>query len=62
MLARVQSCAVHGIEGIPLAVEVDNSPETNNTTIVGLPDTAIRESRDRVFSAIKNSGFRLALA
>lgn len=58
MLARVQSCAVQGIEGVPLAVEVDNSYGTNRQTIVGLPDMAIRESQDRVFSAIKNSGFR----
>lgn len=58
MLARVQSCAVHGIEGIPLSIEVDNSPGKNLLTIVGLPDMAIRESRERVFSAIKNSGYR----
>lgn len=41
-------------------MDVDNSPGTNNTTIVKLPDTAIRESQDRTFSAIKNSGFRVA--
>ena len=58
MLARVQSCAVHGIEGIPLSIEVDNSPGTNNLTLVGLADMAIRESRERVTSAIKNSGYR----
>lgn len=58
MLARVQSCAVHGIEGIPLAIEVDNSPGTNKTTLVGLADMAIRESQERVSSAIKNSGYR----
>lgn len=61
MLARVQSCAVQGIEGIPLAVEVDNSPGMNKQTIVGLPDMAIRESQERVSSAIKNSGFRFPL-
>ena len=58
MLARVKSCAVQGVEGVLLAVEVDNSYGTNRQTIVGLPDMAIRESQERVSSAIKNSGFR----
>jgi len=58
MLARVHSCAMQGIDGIPVAVEVDNTPGTNKITIVGLPDMAVKESQERVSSAIKNSGFR----
>jgi magnesium chelatase family protein len=59
MLARVQSSAVLGIDGIPLAVEVDNSPCVQKLIIVGLPDMAVKESQERVLAAIKNSGFRL---
>lgn len=59
MLARIQSCAVLGIDGIPLAVEVDNYPGKNKLSIVGLPDTAVKESQERVGSAIKNSGYRV---
>ncbi len=58
MLARVRSCAVQGIDGIPVAVEVDNHHGMFKFTIVGLPDTAVRESEQRVTSAVKNSGFR----
>lgn len=58
MLARVQSCAVHGIDGIPLSIEVDNSFGEHKSTIVGLPDMAIRESRERVTSALRNSGYK----
>lgn len=58
MLARVLSCSVLGIDGVPLAVEVDNHPGLFKLTIVGLPDTAVKESQERVSSAIKNSGYR----
>lgn len=58
MLARVQSCAVFGIDAYPLAVEVDAIPGQNKIEVVGLPDAAVKESRDRVWSAIRNSGFR----
>ncbi|HNR31884.1 MAG TPA: magnesium chelatase domain-containing protein, partial [Candidatus Hydrogenedentes bacterium] len=57
MLARVQSCAVFGIDAYPLAVEVDAVPGQWRIEVVGLPDTAVKESRDRVWSAIRNSGF-----
>jgi len=57
MLARVQSCAVLGIDAFPLAIEVDNYPGMNNIYMVGLPDPAVKESKERVTSAIKNSGF-----
>ena len=58
MLARVQSCAVLGIDGIPLSVEVDNYAGMFRFTMVGLPDMAVKESQERVSSAIKNSGYR----
>ncbi len=56
MLAKVQSCAVIGLEGALVEVEVDLSNGLAAFTIVGLPDAAINESRERVRSAIKNSG------
>lgn len=58
MLARVRSGSVVGIEPLSLAVEVDSHPGENKVNIVGLPDLAVKESRDRVGSAIVNSGFR----
>ena len=58
MLARVQSCAILGIDSIPLAIEVDTSPGMQRFVIVGLPDAAIKESSERVTAAVKNSGFR----
>jgi len=59
MLARVHSCAVIGIDGVPLSVEVDQRPGMFKVDIVGLPDIAVKESRERVNSAIRNAGFRL---
>ncbi len=56
MLARVTSCAVIGLEGEIVEVEVDISRGLSSLTIVGLPDTAVNESRERVRAAIKNSG------
>ncbi|MBI2434513.1 MAG: YifB family Mg chelatase-like AAA ATPase [Candidatus Hydrogenedentes bacterium] len=58
MLARVQSCAVVGIEGFPVAIEVDNAPGMERFRMVGLPDAAIKESEERVFTALRNSGYR----
>jgi magnesium chelatase family protein len=58
MLARVLSCGVMGIDGYQLGVEVDTYPGMFKFYMVGLPDTAVKESRERVGSAIKNSGFR----
>lgn len=57
MLARVFSCAVIGLDGVVVEVEVDTSSGLPKTTIVGLPDAAVQESRERVEAAIKNSGF-----
>ncbi|HLB95821.1 MAG TPA: YifB family Mg chelatase-like AAA ATPase [Patescibacteria group bacterium] len=55
-LAKVFSAAVVGLEAYPVEVEVDISNGLPSFTIVGLPDKAIEESKERVRSAIKNSG------
>jgi len=54
MLARVYSCAVLGLEGVLVEVEVDFGTGLPNIIVVGLPDTAVKESRERVRAAIKN--------
>ena len=56
MLAKVSACGIWGLDGVIVDVEVDTTPGLPNMTIVGLPDTAVQESRERVHSAIKNSG------
>ena len=56
MLATVKSAAVVGLEGHLVDVEVDISPGLPSFTIVGLPDTAVQEARERVRAAIRNSG------
>ncbi|MGD9030115.1 MAG: YifB family Mg chelatase-like AAA ATPase, partial [Anaerolineae bacterium] len=56
MLANVTSCALQGLDGVLVAVEVDISRGFPGLTVVGLPDTAVKESRERVRSALKNSG------
>jgi magnesium chelatase family protein len=57
MLAIVKSTVLHGLDGQIVEVEVDVSRGLPCFDIVGLPDTSVRESKDRVRSAIKNSGF-----
>ena len=57
MLASLRTAAVYGIDACPVQVEVDVSFGLPGFTMVGLPDTSVRESRDRVRSAIRNSGF-----
>jgi magnesium chelatase family protein len=57
MLARLVAAAVVGVEAVPVSVEVDVSPGLPGLTMVGLPDTIVRESRDRVKAAIRNCGF-----
>lgn len=56
MLAAVNSCALTGIDGFIVKVEVDISDGMPVFDIVGLPDSAVRESKERVRTAIKNSG------
>ena len=57
MLARVQSHGLNGIGGFPVMIEADLATGLPAYDTVGLPDAAVRESRERVRSAIKNSGF-----
>ncbi len=57
MLAKVKSCAVVGLEGAIVEVEVDISPGLPSFTIVGLPDAAVQEAKERVRAAIRNSDF-----
>jgi len=57
MLAKVCSAAVNGIEAYPVEVEVNAGYGDTVIVIVGLPDTAVKESRDRVMTALINSGF-----
>ena len=56
MLARIFSCAVVGLDGVVVEVEVDFGQGLPHMAIVGLPDAAVQESRERVYSAIKNAG------
>jgi magnesium chelatase family protein len=57
MLARVRSGALRGVSALLVDVEVDVSPGLPQTTTVGLPDGAVREARDRIRAALRNSGF-----
>ena len=56
MLAKVKSYALFGLSGFPVDVEVDVSSGLVKFEIVGLPDASVKESKERVNSAIKNSG------
>jgi magnesium chelatase family protein len=56
VLAKVHSCAIVGLEGAIVEVEVDTARGLPRFAIVGLPDTAVQESRERVMSAVKNAG------
>lgn len=57
MIAKVKSLGLVGLSGFDVTVEVDISIGKNSFDIVGLPDNAVKEAKDRVVSAIKNSGF-----
>jgi magnesium chelatase family protein len=57
VLASLRSAAVFGVEAYPVQVEVDVAFGLPHFSMVGLPDATVRESRDRVRSAIRNSGF-----
>ncbi len=61
MLARVCSAAVNGIEAYPVEVEVNAGYGDTKIVIVGLPDAAVRESQDRVSTALGNSGFKFPM-
>ncbi len=57
MLAKVHSCAVLGINGVPLEIEVDIADGLPAFDIIGLPDASVREAKERVRAAVRNSGF-----
>jgi magnesium chelatase family protein len=59
VLAKVLSCAVVGLDGVLVEVEVDVGAGQPGMIVVGLPDKAVEESRERVRSAIRNSGGRV---
>ena len=61
MLAKVHSAAVLGIDAFPIEVEVNSGWGQPAVIIVGLPDAAVKESRDRVKTAIENSGFKYVM-
>lgn len=57
MLANVCTGAIKGIEGFAVSVEVDIAPGMPTLDVVGLPDAEVRESKERVVAAVRNSGF-----
>src|SRR3989442_14220483 len=57
MLARVNSCATQGIQGLFVELEADLGAGLPTYSIVGLPDATVRESRERVLAALRNCGF-----
>ena len=61
MFAKVCSSAVNGIEVYPVEVEVNSGWGETRVVIVGLPDAAVRESQDRVTTALNNSGFKFPM-
>ena len=61
MLARINSATLLGIDAVALQIEVDISRGIRSFTIVGLPDPAVRESRERVEAALRNSGFEFPI-
>ncbi len=61
MLSKVKSVSLKGLEEIDVIVEIDISRGLPSFNIVGLPDEAVQESRERVRSAIKNAGFEFPL-
>jgi magnesium chelatase family protein len=61
MLATVRSATLHGIEAATVSVEVDVTSGLPSFTTVGLPDSTVRENRDRVRAAIRNAGFEFPM-
>ncbi|MGI6066927.1 MAG: magnesium chelatase domain-containing protein, partial [Bacillota bacterium] len=61
MLAIINSCTVLGMDGYPIEVEVDVSNGLPGFDLVGLPDASVRESKERVRTAINNSGFKFPM-
>ncbi len=61
MLAKVHSCAVLGLDGQIIDVEIDKGGGMSNFVMVGLPDAAVQESKVRMRAAIRNSGLRFPM-
>jgi magnesium chelatase family protein len=61
MLAKVCAAALHGIDALPVEVEVNAGWGDTRIVIVGLPDAAVREAQDRVATAITNSAFKMPM-
>ncbi len=61
MLANATAATIKGIEGFAVSVEVDIAPGLPNFAVVGLPDAEVKESKERVTAAIRNSGFDFPL-
>ena len=57
MLSIIKTMSLHGLDGYLIEVQVDVSPGMPEWTIVGLPDTSVKEAKERVRTAIKNAGF-----
>src|SRR5690606_3595985 len=62
MYSKVRTCVLQGLNGYIVEVETDLSKGLPVFNIVGLPDTSIKESKERVRTAIKNSGFEFPLS
>ncbi|MDE6108322.1 MAG: ATP-binding protein, partial [Oscillospiraceae bacterium] len=62
MMTQVRSLGLRGVEGYPVVAECDLSGGLPNFEIVGLPDAAVKEARDRVRSAVKNCGFQFPVS
>ena len=57
MLAKCYSGAINGVDSSTVEIEVYSARATSSFAIVGLPDTAVKEAKDRVSTALKNSGY-----
>ena len=62
MYSNIKTCVLHGLSGNIIDVETDLSRGLPVFNIVGLPDTSIKESKERVRTAIKNSGYEFPLS
>ena len=61
MVAKVLSAATSGVEAVPVEIEVNEGRGLMTIIVVGLPDASVKESRDRVKTALENSGFKMPL-
>ena len=61
MLANITTATIKGIEGFEVSAEVDIAPGNPTLAVVGLPDIEVKESKERVTAAVRNSGFDFPL-